>query len=107
MNPYSVKFDSRAVRDGARLPFGIRRRIRAQLEFLRAAPYRSHPGVQVKELAEVRGVWRFHATTEVRVFYTVIGECLWVVMMARSARVTDKTIRELRKRLVGPKEPGD
>jgi mRNA-degrading endonuclease RelE of RelBE toxin-antitoxin system len=102
LNPYPVEFDSRAVRDGARLPSEIRRRIRAQLEFLRAAPYRSHPGVQVKEIAEVRGVWRFHATAEVRVFYSVVGERLWVIMIARSAGVTDTTIRELRKRIVRP-----
>ena len=100
MNPYPLEFDSRAVRDGARLPWEIRRRIRAQLEFLRAAPYRSHPGVQVKEIAEVRGVWRFHATTEVRVFYSVVGDRLWVIMIARSAGVTDKTIQELRRRMV-------
>jgi len=102
LNPYSIEFDSRAVRDGARLPLRLRRRIRTQLEFLRAAPYRSHPGVQVKELAEVRGVWRFHATSDVRVFYSVVGERLWVIMIDRSAGVTDKTIRELRRRLVRP-----
>lgn len=100
MNPYAIEFDSRAVRDGARLPLGIRRRIRAQLEFLRAAPYRSHPGVQVKEISEVRGVWRFHATAEVRVFYSVVGERLWVILIDRSAGVTDKTLRELRRRTV-------
>ena len=100
MNPYPLEFDSRAVRDGARLHWETRRRIRAQLEFLRAAPYRSHPGVQVKEIAEARGVWRFHATTEVRVFYSVVGDRLWVIMIARSAGVTGKTIRELRTRMV-------
>ena len=100
MNPYSIEFDSRAVRDGARLPRKIRLRIRTQLEFLRAAPFRSHPGVPVKEIAEVRGVWRFHSTTEVRVFYSVVGDRLWVIMIARSAGVTDKTIRELRRRMV-------
>jgi len=102
LNPYSVEFDARAVRDGARLPFEIRRRIRAQLEFLRAAPHRSHPGVQVKELAEVRGVWRFHATTEVWVLYSVVGGCVWVIMIARSPGVTDKTVRELRRRMIRP-----
>jgi mRNA-degrading endonuclease RelE of RelBE toxin-antitoxin system len=100
LSPYSIEFDPRAVGDGARLPLKIRSRIRAQLEFLRAAPYRSHPGVQVKEISEVRGVWRFHATSEVRVFYSVVGERLWVIMIARGAGVTDKTIRELRRRVV-------
>jgi mRNA-degrading endonuclease RelE of RelBE toxin-antitoxin system len=102
LNPYSIEFDSRAARDGARLPLATRRRIRAQLEFLRAAPFRSHPGVQVKEIAEVRGVWRFHATTEVRVFYTVVGEGLWVILIAKSPGVTEATMRELRRRIVRP-----
>ncbi len=100
LNPYSVEFDPRAVRDGARLPLRVRRRILAQLEFLRAAPFRSHPGVQVKEIAEVRGVWRFYATANVRVFYSVVGDRLRVIMIERSAGVTDKAVRELRKRQV-------
>lgn len=40
--------------------------------------------------------------TEVRVFYSIVGERLWVVMIDRSAGVTQKTIRELRKRMVRP-----
>lgn len=51
----------------------------------------------------MRGVWRFHSAADVRVFYTVVGERLWVVMVSRSAGVTDTTIRELRRRVVSPR----
>jgi hypothetical protein len=73
------------------------------LEFLLVAPFRSHPGVGVKELAEVRGVWRFRPRADVRVFNTVVGDTLWVVMIERSPGVTSKTVRELRRRAVGPR----
>jgi mRNA-degrading endonuclease RelE of RelBE toxin-antitoxin system len=99
LNPYRIDYDPRAVRDGTKLPVSVRRRIREKLEFLRAAPFRSHPGVLVKEVAEARGIWRFHASSEVRVFYTVVGDVLWVVMIDRSAGITRKTVRELRRRL--------
>jgi mRNA-degrading endonuclease RelE of RelBE toxin-antitoxin system len=98
LTPYQVGFDSRAVRDGARLSVSLRQRIRTKLEFLQAAPFRSHPGVPVKEVAELRGVWRFHVASDVRVFYTVVGDLLWVVMIERSPGVTMKTVRELRRR---------
>jgi mRNA-degrading endonuclease RelE of RelBE toxin-antitoxin system len=99
LNPYRIEFDPRAVRDGAKLSVSFRRRIRTKLEFLQAAPFRSHPGVLVKEVAELRGVWRFHVAADIRVFYTVVGEVLWVVMIERSAGVTSKTVRELRRRV--------
>jgi mRNA-degrading endonuclease RelE of RelBE toxin-antitoxin system len=92
LNPYLIGFDPRAVRDGAKLSVSLRRRILEKLEFLRAAPFRSHPGVFIKEIAELRGVWRFHAAPDVRVFYTVAGEMLWVVMIERSPGVTKKTV---------------
>lgn|GEM_PF-2148808 len=98
LNPYRVDFDPRAVRDGTRLPVSLRRRILEKLEFLRAAPFRSHPGVLIKEVAELRGVWRFHVASDVRVFYTVVGDMIWVVMIERSAGMTKKSIRELRRR---------
>ncbi len=99
LNPYRVEFDPRAVRDGAKLSVSNRRRIREKLEFLRAAPFRSHPGVSVKEVGDLRGVWRFHVASDVRVFYTVVGDALWVIMIEKSAGVTRKTVRELRRRL--------
>jgi mRNA-degrading endonuclease RelE of RelBE toxin-antitoxin system len=99
LNPYRIGFDPRAVRDGDKLRVSLRRRILQKLEFLRAAPFRSHPGVLVKEVAELRGVWRFHVASDVRVFYTVGGDMLWVTMIERGAGVTAKTVGELRRRL--------
>jgi hypothetical protein len=52
----------------------------------------------IKEVAELRGVWRFHVASDVRVFYTVVGDMIWVVMIERSAGMTKKSIRELRRR---------
>lgn len=98
LSPYRIGFDPRAVRDGAKLSPSLRRRIQSKLEFLRAAPFCSHPGLSVKEIAEVRGVWRFHAAADVRVIYTTVGDLLWVVMIERSAGVTGKTVCELRRR---------
>jgi mRNA-degrading endonuclease RelE of RelBE toxin-antitoxin system len=99
LNPYRIEFDPRAVRDGAKLPVSLRRRIPEKLEFLRAAPFRSHPGVSVKEMADLRGIWRFHIASDIRVFYTVVGDLVWVVMIEKSSGVTKKTVRELRRRL--------
>jgi mRNA-degrading endonuclease RelE of RelBE toxin-antitoxin system len=99
LNPYRIGFDPRAVRDGAKLPAPLRRRILDKLEFLRAAPFRSHPGVLVKEVAELRGIWRFHVASDVRVFYAVVGDTIWVVMIERSVGVTRGTVRELQRRL--------
>jgi mRNA-degrading endonuclease RelE of RelBE toxin-antitoxin system len=98
LNPYRIEFDPRAVRDGAKLSASLRRQISEKLEFLRAAPFRSHPGVSVKEVADLRGIWRFHIASDVRVFYTVVGDLVWVVMIEKSAGVTKKTVRELRRR---------
>ena len=92
LNPYRVEFDLRAVRNGAKLSVSVRRRIRAKLEFLRAAPFRSHPGVSVKEVGDLRGAWRFHVASDVRVFYTVVGDVLWVIMVEKIAGVTKKTV---------------
>ncbi|MDE1822505.1 MAG: hypothetical protein KGI98_16830, partial [Euryarchaeota archaeon] len=91
MSSFRVDFDPRGVTDGLKLPVFLRKRIRRQLDYLRAAPYRSHPAVQVKEIAEVRGVWRFHTSKDVRVFYTVQGDLVWVLMIERSPGITRKT----------------
>ena len=99
LTPYRVGFDPRAVRDGSKLAITTRRSILRQLEFLRAAPFRSHPGVLVKEVAEFRGVWRFHVATDVRVYYTVVGDMVWVLLIEKSIGVTRKTVVELRKRV--------
>jgi mRNA-degrading endonuclease RelE of RelBE toxin-antitoxin system len=99
LNHYRLGFDPRAVRDGARLSVSVRRRVLGKLEFLQAAPFRSHPGVMVKEVSGLRGVWRFHVTAQVRVFCTVVDDMLWVVVIERSGGVTLKTVRGLRRRL--------
>lgn len=96
---YQCGFDERAVRDGAKLPIKLRQRTRRNLEYLRAAPFRSHAAVSVKEVSEFRGVWRFHVAADVRVYYTVVGELIWAVMIEKSIGVTRKTLRELRKRV--------
>jgi mRNA-degrading endonuclease RelE of RelBE toxin-antitoxin system len=99
LNPYRLEFDPRAVRDGAKRSVSLRRRIQEKLEFLRAAPFRSHPGVSVKEIADLRGIWRFHVTSDVRVFYTVVGDLVWVVIIEKSPGLSKRTVRELRRRL--------
>jgi mRNA-degrading endonuclease RelE of RelBE toxin-antitoxin system len=98
LTPYRIGFDLRAVRDGAKLAAFVRRQILRHLEFLRAAPFRSHPGVSVKEVAGVRGVWRFHVAADLRVYYTVVGDMVWVVMIEKSVGVARKTVREPRRR---------
>lgn len=99
MSLYSVAYDPRTEAELRRLPARLRRRIDQQLEFLRAAPFRSHPGLTVKATGGVLGVWHFHVAKDVRVFYMAIGPVLWVVMVERSAGVTRKSVREVRKRM--------
>jgi mRNA-degrading endonuclease RelE of RelBE toxin-antitoxin system len=96
---YSVEYDPRTQAELRRLPVRLRRRIDQQPEYLRAAPFRSHPGVTVKATGGVLGVWHFHAAHDVRVHYMTIGSVLWVVMVERSSGVTRKSVRELRKRV--------
>lgn len=98
MNLYSVEFDPRTEQELRKLPLWLRRRISQQIEYLRAAPYRSHPGVRVKSTREIHGLWHFHATKDVRVFYTTEGSVIWVVMVERSPGVNSKTVRAARDR---------
>ena len=98
MNLYRIEYDPRTESDLRRLPLRLRKRIDNQLEYLRAAPFRSHPGLQVKATGEVHGVWHFHVTKEVRVFYTTHGSVLWVILVERSRGVDRKTVREVRNR---------
>ncbi len=99
MSLYRLEYHPRTESELRRLPLRLRRRIDWQLEFLRAAPFRSHPGVRVKATRKVHGIWHFHASKEVRVFYTTHGEVLWVVKIDRSKGVKPSSLRELRKRL--------
>jgi mRNA-degrading endonuclease RelE of RelBE toxin-antitoxin system len=95
---YTLEYDPRTESELRKLPVRVQRRVVQQLEYLRAAPYRSHPGVHVKPTRDLSGVWHFHAAADVRVFYTTQGSTLWVVLIERSRGVTRKTIRALRRR---------
>ena len=98
MTTYTVEYDPRTESELRRLPLRLRRRVDDQLEFLRAAPFRSHPGLSVKATREVPGVWHFHVARDVRVFYATQGSMLRVILVDRSEGVSPKTLRELRKR---------
>ncbi len=98
MSPYRLKYHPRTAAELLRLPLRLRRRIDWQLEFLWAAPLRSHPGVRVKGIREVHGVWHFHASNEVRIFFTTHGEVLWVVEIDRGRGVQASSLGELRRR---------
>lgn len=99
MSLYEVEYDPRTESELRRLPLRLRRKIDRQLEYLRAAPFRSHPGVLVKATREVHGVWHFHASEDVRVFYTTQGPVVWVLMVEQSIGVSKKTVGEIRRRL--------
>ena len=99
MSLYALEYDPRTEHELKRLPLRLRRRIDEPLEYLRGAPFRSHPIVQVKATSQVHGVWHFHAAKDVRVFYTTQGDVLWVLMVERSRGVSKKAVREIRKRL--------
>jgi mRNA-degrading endonuclease RelE of RelBE toxin-antitoxin system len=96
---YSIEYDPRTEVELRRLSIRLRRRLAQQLEFLRAAPFRSHPAVTVKATGGVVGVWHFHVARDVRAYYMTVGPVLWVVMIERGAGVTRKSVRGLRQRL--------
>jgi mRNA-degrading endonuclease RelE of RelBE toxin-antitoxin system len=99
LSQYTIEYDPRTESELRRLPLPLRKRIDVQLEYLRAAPFRSHPGLKVKATREVHGVWHFHVTKDVRVFYTTYGSILWVVLVERSRGVSKSAVRDIRKRL--------
>lgn len=99
MSLYEVKYDPRTESELLQLPIRLRRQIDRQLELLRAAPFRSHPGLRVKATRVVHGVWHFHAAKDVRVFYMTVGSSVWVLMVDRGQGVGRRTVRELRKRV--------
>jgi mRNA-degrading endonuclease RelE of RelBE toxin-antitoxin system len=96
---YSIEFDPRGLDEASQLPARLRRRLKEDLGYLRAGPFRSHPGVRVKELRDLRGVWRFHLDRRWRVFYVTIEDRLVVVFVDRGPGVTPRTTAELRRRL--------
>lgn len=99
MSLYKVEFDSRGLDEALQLPHRLRHRLKEDLEYLRAGPFRSHPGVSVKEIRELRGVWRFHLDRRHRIFYITIGERVIVVMVDRGAGISHRTLAELHRRL--------
>lgn len=99
MTLYEVGYDPRTEGELRKLSLRMRRKIDSQLEYLRASPFRSHPGVETKPTADVEGIWHFHAARDVRVYYLTVGPVLWVVMVERGAGITSKTTRELQRRL--------
>lgn len=98
MTLYSVEFTTQSLHEAEQLPPVLRRRLKANLEFLRAGPFRSHAGVRVKEIRDLRGIWRFHLDPKHRVFYATIGSRLIVIMVERSPGVTPRTLSEIRRR---------
>ncbi|HEV2317603.1 MAG TPA: hypothetical protein VGV89_08535 [Thermoplasmata archaeon] len=99
MIPYSVEFDPQALDEASRIPPRPRRRLKEDLEYLRAGPFRSHPGVRVKEIRHLRGVWRFHLGRGPRVFYMTLEDRPTVVKVDVSAGVSKRTLAELKRRL--------
>ncbi len=71
-----------------------------RLSYLKAGPFRSYPGIQVKEVEGVPGAWRFHLR-DYRVFYRVDGLNIWVVMIwkDRPSAYSTSTLREVRRRM--------
>ncbi|MDE1819973.1 MAG: hypothetical protein KGJ23_11390 [Euryarchaeota archaeon] len=98
MSLYQVKRLPEVDRETEHLSLVLKRRLREDLEYLRSGPHRSYPWLQVKELRDLRGVWRFHLDKRTRVFYVVRDEAIIVVLVERAAGVTARTLAELRRR---------
>jgi mRNA-degrading endonuclease RelE of RelBE toxin-antitoxin system len=95
---YEIEFRPEAAAEGRRLPPRIQIALREKLEYLRSAPFRSYPWLRVKELGDIRGVWRFHLDRW-RVFYRVEGTRIIVGMIElRDSAYTHKARRKLRMR---------
>jgi mRNA-degrading endonuclease RelE of RelBE toxin-antitoxin system len=97
---YRVGYEPEADDEYWKLPAGLKRKLQNQLRYLRAGPFRSYPGLQVKEVEGVPGAWRFHLGRH-RVFYRVDGITIWVVMIwkDRPSAYSDSTLREVRRRM--------
>ena len=100
MTLYRVGYEPEAEDEYWKLPPGLQRALRLRLSFLKAGPFRSYPGVQVKEVAGVPGAWRFHLRGY-HVFYRVDGSVVWVVMIwkDRPSAYSFATLREVRRRM--------
>jgi mRNA-degrading endonuclease RelE of RelBE toxin-antitoxin system len=97
---YRVGYRFEADDEYWRLPGRLRRELQIRLSYLKAGPYRSYPGLQVKAVEGVPGAWRFHLG-DYRAFYRVDGGTIWVVMIwkDRPSAHASSTLREVRRRM--------
>jgi mRNA-degrading endonuclease RelE of RelBE toxin-antitoxin system len=97
---YQVGYEPEADAEYWKLPQRLRRELQTRLGYLKAGPFRSYPGLQVKEVADVPGIWRFQLRDR-RVFYRVDGATIWVVMIwhDRPSAYSASTLCEVRRRM--------
>ncbi len=100
MSRYDLGFLPEADDEYWSLPESQRRRLRLLLGYLKSGPFRSYSGLQVKEVAEARGAWRFHLG-RYRVFYFVDGRTIWIAMIwkDRPSAYGRGSLREIRRRM--------
>lgn len=100
MTLYRVGYEPEADDEYWKLPPRLRRELRIHLAYLKAGPFRSYPNLQIKEVTDVPGAWRFHLRGY-RVFYRVDGSVIWVVMIwkDRPSAYSSSTLREVRRRM--------
>ncbi len=95
----SAEFVAEAREEFLSLPRPLQRRLRDLTSYLLANPYRSYPWLQVKELRELRGVWKFRLGTR-RVLYIVEASVLvFVTISPRPPAYTPTMRAEVRRRL--------
>jgi mRNA-degrading endonuclease RelE of RelBE toxin-antitoxin system len=95
----SIEFVVEARKEFLALPRPLQRQLRELSPYLLTNPYRSYPWLQVRELRELPGVWRFRLGLY-RVFYRV--EASTLVMAAITLRppaYTSRMREEVRRRL--------
>jgi mRNA-degrading endonuclease RelE of RelBE toxin-antitoxin system len=97
---YVLGFVPEADDEYWKLSESLRRELRVHLTYLKSGPFRSHPGVQVKEVSDVPGAWRFHLRNH-RVFYRVDGRVIWILMIwkDRPSAYSTATLREVKRRM--------
>ncbi|MCI4343926.1 MAG: hypothetical protein L3J92_07465 [Thermoplasmata archaeon] len=94
-----AEFTAEARSEFLRLPRPLQVQLRAHTAYLLSHPYRSYPWLQVKELRDLPGVWKFRLGTK-RVFYIVDGSVLvYVAIVARPPAYTAATRAEVRRLL--------
>ncbi|MGI0128738.1 MAG: type II toxin-antitoxin system RelE family toxin [Thermoplasmata archaeon] len=100
MTLYRVGFEPEADDEYWKLSARLQQELRLGLSYLKAGPFRSYPGLQVKEVGGVPGAWRFHLRGY-RVFYRVDESIIWVVMIwkDRPSAYSSSTLREMRRRM--------